>query len=73
MHKMKHCGTAYDRLNDEYKILCLISQGDMFDKMKMAELVGKITFAVEYGHITQEQWNNLFCKIYKAVNGENPR
>lgn len=45
----------------------------MFDKMKMAELVGKITFAVEYGHITQEQWNNLFCKIYKAVNGENPR
>ena len=60
---------AYNRLYEEYKCLCLLSQGDEFDRMKMAELTGKITFAVEHKMITPEQWETLFGKIYKNVNG----
>lgn len=61
--------SAYNRLNSEYKYLCLISQGEFFDRIKMAELVGKITFAVEYKMITLEEWELLFGKIYKTVHG----
>lgn len=61
--------TAYNRLCDEYKYLCLISQGDAFDRIKMAELAGKVSFAAEYRLITPEEWETLFGKIYKAVNG----
>lgn len=61
---------AYDRLYEEYKCLCLLSQGEAFDRIKMAELTGKITFAAEYKHITPEQWETLFGKIYKTVYGE---
>ena len=61
---------TYDRLYEEYKCLCLISQGDMYDRLKMAELTGKITIAVEYNLITPEQWETLFGKIYKTVYGE---
>lgn len=61
--------TTYDRLYEEYKCLCLLSQGEAFDRIKMAELTGKITFAAEYKHITHEQWETLFSKIYKTVYG----
>lgn len=62
--------STYDRLYEEYKCLCLLSQGDVYDRLKMAELTGKITFAAEYKHITPEQWETLFGKIYKTVYGE---
>lgn len=62
--------STYDRLYEEYKCLCLLSQGDVYDRLKMAELTGKITFAAEYKHITPEQWETLFSKIYKTVYGE---
>lgn len=62
--------STYDRLYEEYKCLCLLSQGEAFDRIKMAELTGKITFAAEYKHITPEQWETLFGKIYKTVYGE---
>lgn len=62
--------SAYDRLYEEYTCLCLLSQGEAFDRIKMAELVGKISFAAEYKHITPEQWETLFGKIYKTVYGE---
>lgn len=65
MRKRKN---AYNRLNEEYKYLCLISQGDTFDKIKMAELIGKISFAAEYKLITLEEWEFLFSKIYKYKN-----
>ena len=60
---------AYDRLCDEYKYLCLISQGDAFDKFKMVELTGKINFAAEYRMITLEEWESLIGKIIKEYNG----
>ena len=60
---------AYRRLYDEYKCLCLISQGELFDRIRMAELVGKVAFAAEYELITPEEWETLFGKIYKTVYG----
>ena len=62
-------GNAYERLCDEYRALCLISQGEAFDRLRMAELIGKVAFAVEYKLITVEEWETLFGKIYKAVYG----
>lgn len=61
--------TAYNRLYNEYKYLCLLSQGDAFDKFKMAELTGKINFAVEYKMITLKEWESLIGKIMKEYNG----
>ena len=60
---------AYNRLYDEYKCLCLLSQGDAFDKFKMVELTGKINFAAEYNMITFEEWERLIGKIIKEYNG----
>lgn len=60
---------AYERLSKEYKYLCLISQGEAFDRFKMAELTGKINFAIEYKLITLEEWEILIGKIMKAYNG----
>ena len=60
---------TYNRLCNEYKYLCLLSQGDAFDKFKMVELTGKINFAVEYRMITLEEWESLIGKIMKEYNG----
>lgn len=60
---------AYKRLYDEYKCLCLISQDEVFDRIRMAELIGKAAFAAEYKLITREEWETLFGKIYKTVYG----
>lgn len=61
--------TTYSRLCDEYKYLCLLSQGEAFDKFKMVELTGKINFAAEYRMITLEEWESLIGKIMKEYNG----
>lgn len=61
--------TTYNRLYEEYKCLCLISQGEAFDKFKMAELTGKINFAAEYKLINLEEWERLIGKIMKEYNG----
>ena len=61
--------STYNRLYDEYKYLCLLSQGDAFDKFKMVELTGKINFAAEYNMITYKEWEILIGKIMKEYNG----
>lgn len=67
---MKRTATVYDRLYKEYKYLCLFSQGDIFDKIQAAELLGKVAFAAEYKMITTEEWETLFGKVIHAINGE---
>lgn len=66
---MEQRESAFDRLYTEYKHLCLFSQGGKFDKFKMAEFSGKVTFAAEYRLITGDEWEFLFCKVLKAFNG----
>lgn len=66
---MKQAATIYERLYMEYRNLCLISQEDIYDRIRMAELIGKVAFAAEHKMITVEEWETLFGKIYKTVYG----
>lgn len=66
---MKSASSVYERLHKEYLYICLFSQGDIFDKIKWAELMGKIAFAAEYKMITPAEWETLFGKVVNAANG----
>ena len=66
---MKQAATVFERLYMEYRYLCLLSQEDIYDRIRMAELVGKAAFAAEHNMITVEEWEMLFGKIYKTVYG----
>ena len=59
----------FERLYMEYKSLCLISQDELYDRLRMAELIGKVAFAAETKLITVDEWETLFGKIYKTVYG----
>ena len=60
--------SVYNRLYQEYKCLCILSQDDAFDRFMFAELLGKINFAAECKLITFAEWENL-RKHIKAFNG----
>lgn len=66
---MKQDATIFERLYMEYRYLCLLSQDDIYDRIRMAELVGKAAFAAEHKMITVDEWEMLFGKIYKTVYG----
>lgn len=60
--------SVYNRLYQEYKCLCIVSQDEAFDRFMFAELSGKINFAAESKLITFEEWQRL-RKLVKAYNG----
>lgn len=58
---------TYNCLKQEFNTLCLISQGDTFDKIRLCQLIGKINFAAENQMITFHEWDMLFNKVLRTI------
>lgn len=60
---------TYKSLNNEYKVLCLLSKGEPFDIFRFCELIGKINFAAQHKMIDLNEWEILFKKTAKKCRG----
>lgn len=63
--------SVFMRLNDQIRDNNLLyKDGDALGRVSMIEIRGKITFALELGLITYEQWEILIDKAFLVIGGE---
>lgn len=62
--------SVFRRLNDQIRDNNLLyKEGDVLGRVSMIEIRGKITFALELGLITYEQWETLIGKAFIVIGG----
>lgn len=69
MHVVKKI-TVFDKLSGQIKTHSLIFRpGDRMGHVGLAEIRGKVNFALEMGLISWEEWETLINKIFLIWDG----